>query len=160
MHVTYCNNWNPFIARFVHICIIVWKKFDACLLNSISKIFWLTVPVLEESESLMSPDSNQTFYREALQWFECLVYTSNPSRHLTRRVYVVRLHVLCEILLKNTISRLWGRSSSNTITEVSHDRERSDCIWLPQFQNFHSDRLEDHVIIQKNVYMIDGFPKP
>ena len=57
------------------------------------------LPVVEESQSLMGPDSDKSFHWQRFQWSQCLAYTSHPPGHLTRTVDVVRLHVLGEVLL-------------------------------------------------------------
>ena len=56
-------------------------------------------PILEQPEALMSPDSHQTFNRETLKWFEGLMNAPHPSGHLTRRVDIMWLHILCKVLL-------------------------------------------------------------
>ena len=63
-------------------------------------LIWCTVqPILEESQCLMSPDSDQTLHRKRLDCAQCFRNTAHPSRHFTRWVHVVWLNVLSKVLL-------------------------------------------------------------
>lgn len=56
-------------------------------------------PILEESQRFMSPDADETLDRQCLQRPQRLEDAPDPAGHLSRRVDVVRLRVLCEPLL-------------------------------------------------------------
>lgn len=59
------------------------------------------VPVLEETQSLMGPDADETLHIQRLQGPQSLTDSAHPARHFTRAVHVVRLHVLGESLLQD-----------------------------------------------------------
>ena len=48
----------------------------------------------------MSPNPDQSFNGQRLQWLEGLIDTPHPAGHLSRTVDVVRLHVLSEAILE------------------------------------------------------------
>ena len=52
------------------------------------------LPVLEEPESLMRPDPDQSLHGKCFQRSQGFTDSSDPASHLTRTVYVVGLHVL------------------------------------------------------------------
>lgn len=70
-------------------------------------------PILEESQRFMSPDADETLDRQCLQRPQRLEDASDPARHLSRRVDVVRLRVLREPLLFQR-ERLVERTSKQT----------------------------------------------
>ena len=55
--------------------------------------------IVEEPESLVDEESDETFDGERLQRADGLANAADPSGHLARRVDVVRLHVERELLL-------------------------------------------------------------
>ena len=57
-------------------------------------------PVLEQSQSFVRPDPHQTLNRQGLQWLQGLIDSPHPAGHFPRTVDVMRLHVLCESVLK------------------------------------------------------------
>lgn len=57
------------------------------------------LPVLEEAQGFMGPDSDKPFHRQGLQRPQGLEDAPHPPRHLTGRVDVVGLCVLGEPLL-------------------------------------------------------------
>ena len=63
-------------------------------------------PVLKQSQSFMGPYAHQTLYWQTFQGFKSLINSPDPACHLTRTIYVVRLHVHCEtVLQQNPIDR-------------------------------------------------------
>lgn len=55
--------------------------------------------IVEEPKSFVDVESNESFDGEAFKWPDGFTDSSHPSRHLSRRVDVVRLHVQGELLL-------------------------------------------------------------
>jgi hypothetical protein len=68
--------------------------------NNVIRGPWLSLPVLEETEGFMCPNTNETFNRQCLQGSQCFKDSSYPPSHLTGRVDIVWLCVLSKPLLE------------------------------------------------------------
>ena len=65
--------------------------------------------ILEEAQGFVRPEPHQSFDRQRLQRSDGLADTAHPACHFTRRVDVVRLHVLRESFLRHEIELDHGR---------------------------------------------------